>query len=81
MKNFIVSILEPILSLLVVAYTLFGFVAGGLLGAFGLFGGDFNLIGGFVFFLIAVIGTGAIFTLLTIKDLLEEQVWLLRRSN
>jgi len=81
MKNFIVSILEPILSLLVVAYTLFGFVAGGLLGAFGLFGGDFNLIGGFVFFLIAVIGTGAIFTLLTIKDLLEEQVRLLRRSN
>jgi len=38
-------------------------------------------IGGFVFFLIAVIGTGAIFTLLTIKDLLEEQVRLLRRSN
>jgi len=34
-----------------------------------------------VFFLIAVIGTGAIFTLLTIKDLLEEQVRLLRRSN
>jgi len=85
MKNFIVSILEPILSLFVVIYTLFGFVAGGLLGGFGLFGGDFNLIGaligGFVFFLIAVIGTGAIFTLLTIKDLLEEQVRLLRRSN
>jgi ABC-type uncharacterized transport system fused permease/ATPase subunit len=81
MKNFIVSILEPILSLFVVIYTLFGFVAGGLLGTFGLFGGDFNLIGGFVFFLIAVIGTGAIFTLLTIKDLLEEQVRLLRRSN
>jgi len=85
MKNFIVSILEPILSLFVVIYTLFGFVAGGLLGAFGLFGRDFNLIGallgGFVFFLIAVIGTGAIFTLLTIKDLLEEQVRLLRRSN
>ncbi len=38
-------------------------------------------IGGFVFFPIAVIGTGAIFTLLTIKDLLEEQVRLLRRSN
>jgi len=54
-------------------------------GGFGLFGRDFNLIGaligGFVFFLIAVIGTGAIFTLLTIKDLLEEQVRLLRRSN
>ena len=81
MKGFIVSILEPILSLFVVIYTLFGFVAGGLLGTFGLFGGDFNLIGGFVFFLIAVIGTGAIFTLLTIKDLLEEQVRLLRRSN
>jgi hypothetical protein len=81
MKNFIVSILEPILSLFVVIYTLFGFVAGGLLGTFGLFGGDFNLIGGFVFFLIAVIGTGAIFTLLTIKDLLEEQVRLLRQSN
>ena len=64
MKNFIVSILEPILSLFVVIYTLFGFVAGGLLGGFGLFGGDFNLIGaligGFVFFLIAVIGTGTI---------------------
>ena len=29
MKNFIVSILEPILSLFVVIYTLFGFVAGG----------------------------------------------------
>jgi hypothetical protein len=31
-KNFIVLILEPILSLFVVIYTLFGFVASGLLG-------------------------------------------------
>ncbi len=45
MKNFIVSILEPILSLFVVIYTLAGFIAGGLLGGFGRFGRDFNLIG------------------------------------
>jgi hypothetical protein len=85
MKGFIVSILEPILSLLVVAYTLLGFIVGGTLGSFGLFSSGFNLIGavigGFVFFLIAAAGTGTIFTLLTIKDLLEEQVQLLRRSN
>lgn len=95
MKQFIVGILEPVLSIFVVLDTLFGFIAGGILGGamgfvdnrlFGAgpsFGFHFGwaLAGGIVFFLAAVIGTGAIFTLLAIKDLQEEQLRLLRQAG
>lgn len=99
MKQFIVNILEPVLSIFVVLYTLFGFVAGGLMGGTislmgdlakgGLFGAEpslsfhfgWALAGGIVFFIGAVIGTGAIFTLLAIKDLQEEQLRLLRQAG
>ena len=94
MKNFIVSILEPTLSIFVISYTLIGFVLGGFLGgiissisasAF-LFGGlpalDFHVgwafAGGIVSFLLAVMATGAIFTLLAIRELLEQQLNSLR---
>jgi uncharacterized membrane protein (DUF485 family) len=81
MKEFIVSILEPVLSIFLVVYTLFGFIAGGTLGGLsrGLFGGPsfhfgWALAGGIAFFLMAVVGTGTIFTLLAIRELLEQQV-------
>lgn len=94
MKNFIVSILEPTLSIFVISYTLIGFVLGGFLGgiissisasAF-LFGGlpalDFHVgwafAGGIVSFILAVMATGAIFTLLAIRELLEQQLNSLR---
>lgn len=99
MKQFIVGILEPVLFIFVVLYTLFGFVAGGFVGGTmsfvsnlaggGLFGAEpsfsfhfgWALAGGIVFFLAAVVGTGAIFTLLVIKDLQEEQLRLLRQAG
>lgn len=99
MKQFIMNILEPVLSIFVVLYTLFGFVAGGFvggalsfvgdLGRGGLFGAEpslsfhfgWALAGGIVFFIWAVIGTGAVFTLLAIKDLQEEQLRLLRQAG
>jgi hypothetical protein len=85
MKEFVVSILEPVLSIFIVVYTLFGFIVGGTFGGLsqGLFGRPtfhlgWALAGGIAFFLLAVIGTGAIFTLLTIKALLEEQLRAMR---
>lgn len=99
MKNFIVSILEPILSIFIIGYTLVGFIGGGYVGGVlsalqslasaGLFGGQpefqfhvgWALVGGIVFFLAAVIGSGTIFTLLIIKDLLEEQIRLMREAG
>lgn len=90
MKQFIVGILEPVLSIFVVLYTLFGFVAGGTMGGLaggGLFGAGpsfhfgWALAGGIFFFLAAIIATGAIFTLLAIKDLQEEQLRLLRQAG
>lgn len=103
MKQLIVNILEPVLSIFIVFYTLFGFVAGGVAGgivggaigfmgnlaAGGLFGAEpsfsfhfgWALAGGIVSFLAAVIGSGAIFTLLAIKDLQEEQLRLLRQAG
>jgi hypothetical protein len=79
MKEFVVSILEPVLSIFVVVYTLFGFIAGGTIGGLNLFGESsfhigWALAGGIAFFLVAVIGTGTIFTLLAIKELLEKQL-------
>lgn len=101
MKRFIVSILEPVLSIVVILHTLFGFVVGGFVGGAisfvsdlaegSLFGAgpspslDFHfgwaLVGGIVSFLTAVVATGAIFTLLAIKDLQEEQLRLLRQAR
>jgi hypothetical protein len=85
MKTFIISILEPVLSIFIVVYTLFGFIFGGTLGGLsrGLFGGPsfslgWALAGGIAFFLIAVVGTGTIFTLLAIRELLEEQLKTLK---
>lgn len=54
MKDLVVSILEPVLSIFVIGYTLIGFLFGG------------------------AIGTGAIFTLLSIRELLEQQLSSLR---
>ncbi|MCS7222874.1 MAG: hypothetical protein RML36_12850 [Anaerolineae bacterium] len=99
MKNFIVSILEPILSIFVIGYTLVGFIwggySGGVVRAFqdlanvGLFGGQpefhfhvgWAFLGGIALFLLAAISSGAIFTLLAIKELLEEQIRLLREAE
>lgn len=101
MKRFIVGILEPVLSIVIILHTLFGFVVGGFVGGAisfvsdlakgGLFGAgpspslDFHfgwaLVGGIVSFLTAVVATGAIFTLLAIKDLQEEQLRLLRQAR
>jgi hypothetical protein len=85
MKIFIISILEPVLSIFIVVYTLFGFIFGGTLGGLsrGLFGGPsfslgWALAGGIAFFLMAVVGTGTIFTLLAIRELLEEQLKTLK---
>lgn len=99
MKQLIVNILEPVLSIFIVLYTLLGFIAGGTVGGAmsfvgnlaegGLFGAEpsfsfhfgWALVGGIASFLTAVIGSGAIFTLLAIKDLQEEQLRLLRQAG
>lgn len=96
MKDLILAILEPVLSIFVVLYTLIGFVAGGVMGGMlsfisnlgeaGLFGAQsgpgfhfgWGLAGAALFFLAAVVGTGAIFTLLKIRELLEEQTRILK---
>lgn len=87
MKDLVVSILEPVLSIFVIGYTLIGFLFGGAMDSLlsgGFFRGESSfhlgwaLVGGFAFFIIAVIGTGAIFTLLSIRELLEQQLSSLR---
>lgn len=89
MKDLILAILEPVLSIFVVLYTLIGFVAGGVMGGMLSFIGNlggagpgfhfgWGLAGAAVFFLGAVLGTGAIFTLLKIRELLEEQTRILK---
>jgi hypothetical protein len=83
MKNFIISILEPILSLFVIIATLLGFIFGGLSDSDSRIRFDWigAAIGGLATFLVSVIVTGPIFILLTIKDLLEEQVQRLRQRD
>jgi hypothetical protein len=89
MKRFIILILEPVLFIYVVLQTLAGFVLGGLVpgaasnpfssqASFDLGGA---LLASFVSLIIALIFTGAIFVLLRVKELLEEQIQLLKKID
>ena len=89
MKRLIILILEPILFVYVILQTLAGFVIGGLVRdavnnpfssrtAFDL--GN-ALLAAFASLIIALIFTGAIFVLLRVKELLEEQIRLLKEIN
>jgi hypothetical protein len=89
MKRFIILILEPVLFIYVVLQTLAGFAFGGL--ARGAASNPFSsqasfnlgdaLLTSFVSLIIALIFTGAIFVLLRVKELLEEQIQLLKKID
>ena len=95
MRQFILAILEPLVTFIILLNTIVGFVGGGLIGGFFdvlsspeamLMGAprfEFSVGWGIAFavvtFISSVIGAGAIYVLLEIKDLLQRQIWLLER--
>jgi len=85
MKESIVSTLEIMLYIYIALMTVLGYAIGGTLGGLssGLFGEPgFNMgsafIGALAGLFLSLVGTGAIFTLIRIKELLEVQVHYLQ---
>lgn len=81
MKDFIISTLDILLEIFVVLAALGGFIVGG----FGNLSGDFSIIralaGGLFSLSMAIIFTGGVFTLIRIKELLEEQMFYLQKAD
>lgn len=81
MKDFVISALDGILSLAVILATIGGFFVGGNSNPFSDFSFGMALVGAAAAFVGMVISTGAIFTLIRIRELLEEQTHLLRTTQ
>jgi len=81
MKDFIISTLDLLLDLFVVFATIGGLILGGRSNLFGNFDFMRALAGGLIGFCLAAIFTGSVFTLLRIKELLEEQLIYLKREE
>lgn len=97
MRQFVLAILEPLVTFLILLNTIMGFVGGGMLGGLfkmlsspeAMFLGaprfEFSVGWGIAFaifyFMVSVIGAGTIYVLLEIKDLLRRQIWLLHEQS
>jgi len=97
MRGFVLRILEPLVTFLILFNTIGGFVVGGLVGGFfnmlsspeamlmGAAHSGFSVGWGIAFailsFISSVISAGAIYVLLEIKDLIRRQVRLLEGQS
>ena len=81
MKDLIIEVLDGLLSLAVIVVTIGGFFIGGNANPFGDFSFGLALLGAAIAFFSMVISTGAVFTLIRIRELLEEQIYLLRSGQ
>jgi hypothetical protein len=87
MREFILAIFEPLVNLLIFIYTIAGFIFGGVVGGMGgLFGGpSFSMgnavIGALIGFTFGALSSGAIFLLLRMSEVLEEQLYMMREQE
>ncbi len=89
MRQLVLALLEPLSTLFILLNTIIGFISGGFFGGMikmlispdvllmGSSEFEFSVIGGLIFaviyFAVSVVAAGAIFVLLEIKDLLQQQ--------